>query len=144
MLSALSREFDQSDLLIMAAAIADVRPAVSSATKLNKSALTEIALLPNPDISKELSARKQNQVMVGFAAQTEASIEAALEIATKKLLEKGFDFIYCNDVSGGAIFGSDTTSGVILDLSGNRLEFTNVGKMTLANKLLDLAIDKLG
>jgi len=82
--------------------------------------------------------------MVGFAAQTEENLEDALRIASTKLQDKGLDFIYCNDVSGGAIFGADLTSGVILDRTGVRTSITAQSKLTLANKLFDLLLDKLG
>ena len=57
---------------------------------------------------------------------------------------KGLDFIYYNDVSGGQIFGSDDSKGVILGTDGSVQPFPVVSKMTLANKLLDLAKNKLG
>ena len=70
MQSALESEFDSCDILVMAAAIADVRPAKVSEVKISKDDLSEIALTRNPDITQELSIRKVNQVMIGFAAQT--------------------------------------------------------------------------
>ena len=144
MLTALVANFEGADVLIMAAAVSDVRPASSRAKKIPKIDFTEIALLVNPDITKELAASKRGQVMVGFAAQTEENLEDALRIASAKLQDKELDFIYCNDVSGGAIFGSDLTSGVILDSAGRRTPVTMQSKLTLANKLFDLLLDKLG
>lgn len=144
MLTALVANFEGADVLIMAAAVSDVRPASSRAKKIPKVDFTEIALLVNPDITKELAASKRGQVMVGFAAQTEENLEDALRIASAKLQDKELDFIYCNDVSGGAIFGSDLTSGVILDSAGRRTPVTMQSKLTLANKLFDLLLDKLG
>jgi len=144
MLTALVANFEGADVLIMAAAVSDVRPASSRAKKIPKIDFTEIALLANPDITKELAASKRGQVMVGFAAQTEENLEDALRIASAKLQDKELDFIYCNDVSGGAIFGSDLTSGVILDSAGRRTPVTMQSKLTLANKLFDLLLDKLG
>ena len=144
MLTALVANFEGADVLIMAAAVSDVRPASSRAKKIPKVDFTEIALLVNPDITKELAASKRGQVMVGFAAQTEENLEDALRIASAKLQDKELDFIYCNDVSCGAIFGSDLTSGVILDSAGRRTPVTMQSKLTLANKLFDLLLDKLG
>ena len=144
MLTALVANFEGADVLIMAAAVSDVRPASTRAKKIPKVDFTEIALLLNPDITKELAASKRGQVMVGFAAQTEENLEDALRIASAKLQDKELDFIYCNDVSGGAIFGSDLTSGVILDSAGRRTPVTMQSKLTLANKLFDLLLDKLG
>ena len=143
MLTALVANFEGADVLIMAAAVSDVRPASPRAKKIPKADFAEIALLANPDITKELAASKRGQVMVGFAAQTEENLEDALRIAAAKLQDKELDFIYCNDVSGGAIFGADLTSGVILDSAGRRTPITKQSKLTLANKLFDLLLDKL-
>jgi len=143
MLTALVANFEGADVLIMAAAVSDVRPASPRAKKIPKADFAEIALLANPDITKELAASKRGQVMVGFAAQTEENLEDALGIAAAKLQDKELDFIYCNDVSGGAIFGADLTSGVILDSAGRRTPITKQSKLTLANKLFDLLLDKL-
>ena len=144
MLTALVANFEGADVLIMAAAVSDVRPDASRTKKISKADFTEIALRANPDITKELAASKRGQVMVGFAAQTEENLEDALRLASAKLQDKELDFIYCNDVSGGAIFGSDLTSGVILDSAGRRIPVTIQSKLTLANKLFDLLLDKLG
>jgi len=144
MQSALESEFDSCDILVMAAAIADVRPAKVSEVKISKDDLSEIALTRNPDITQELSVRKVNQVMIGFAAQTEDTDSDGLKLAASKLQLKGLDFIYYNDVSGGQIFGSDDSKGVILGTDGSVQPFPVVSKMTLANKLLDLAKNKLG
>jgi phosphopantothenoylcysteine decarboxylase/phosphopantothenate--cysteine ligase len=100
--------------------------------------------MENPDITKELSTSKHGQVMVGFAAQTEPTIDEALNVAGVKLREKGLDFIYCNDVSEGRIFGSEITSGTVLDATGLLMTFSGAQKITLANYLLDLALSKLG
>ena len=73
MQEALEANFAETDILIMAAAVADVRPAVQSISKITKTHLQNIDLMANPDILKSLSARKKEQVMIGFAAQTETS-----------------------------------------------------------------------
>ncbi len=141
---ALEENFIDSDILIMAAAVADFRPLTTSSRKISKEDMTVIELLPNTDIVKNLARRKNGQVIIGFAAQTESSMERSLQIAAEKMREKGLDFIYCNDVSGGAIFGSDSTSGAILTNTGERIAISSTQKVTLANNLLDLALDKLG
>ena len=144
MQSALESEFDSTDILIMAAAIADVRPAHVSDVKISKDELSEIALTRNPDITQLLSTRKVKQVMIGFAAQTNTAESGGLHAAASKLQVKGLDYIYYNDVSGGQIFGSEETQGVILGNDGSKQLFPLASKMTLANKLLDLAKNKLG
>jgi phosphopantothenoylcysteine decarboxylase/phosphopantothenate--cysteine ligase len=144
MQKALEAHFRESDVLIMSAAVADVRPAHASDSKIAKSELNSIELTTTPDITRELAGVKSGQVMIGFAAQTADTAAEGQALAASKLQEKGLDFIYFNDVSGGAIFGSDETEGVILHASGESSVFPKASKMTLADKLLDLALDKLG
>ena len=141
---ALESAFDNADIVIMSAAISDVRPAHLSTTKISKGDLTNIALLPTLDITQSLSSRKVGQVLIGFAAQTEEKIEDGVLLAAKKLQEKGLDLIYFNDVSRGAIFGSDSTQGTIISESGLKTDFPTASKVTLAHTLLDLALGKLG
>ena len=80
-------------------------------------------------------------MLIGFAAQTGAD---RLSKAHEKLVSKQLDFLYMNDVSNGAIFGSDETEGVIIGSSLEDLDIPMTSKATLARKLLSLAIDKLG
>ena len=144
MQEALEANFDLADIVIMAAAVADVRPAEISSGKISKSELQSIELIQNPDILKVLSSRKRDQVIIGFAAQTQAADNGGLAQAAKKLQEKALDAIYFNDVSEGAIFGADETSGVIVTADGAEEAIPRVSKVTLANKILDLALNKLG
>ena len=144
MQAALEAHFDKADVVIMAAAVADVRPSAFNTRKISKDDLSEIPVIKNPDITKELSQRKSAQIMIGFAAQTADSRAEGLALASAKMQDKGLDIVYFNDVSGGAIFGSDKTAGVILTAAGDTYEFASGPKMTLANKILDLARDKLG
>ena len=144
MQEALEANFDLADIVIMAAAVADVRPAGISSGKISKSELKSIELIQNPDILKVLSSRKRDQVIIGFAAQTQAADNGGLAQAAKKLQEKALDAIYFNDVSEGAIFGADETSGVIVTADGAEEAIPRVSKVTLANKILDLALNKLG
>ena len=144
MQEALEANFDLADIVIMAAAVADVRPAEISSGKISKSELKSIELIQNPDILKVLSSRKRDQVIIGFAAQTQAADNGGLAQAAKKLQEKALDAIYFNDVSEGAIFGADETSGVIVTADGGEEVVPGVSKVTLANKILDLALNKLG
>lgn len=140
----LKMHYADTDILVMSAAIADVRPAETSALKLDKENLTVIDLVRNPDITSSLTTHKSKQVVIGFAAQTSADIGDGLFLAAKKLQEKRLDFIYFNDVTAGAIFGSDNTHGVILSSEGASTPFPEASKLTLAHKLLDFALDKLG
>jgi phosphopantothenoylcysteine decarboxylase/phosphopantothenate--cysteine ligase len=135
----LERYFSNSDLLVMAAAVADARPAQIGTEKLKKDSYREISLVENPDLVAQISQQKQQQVIVGFAAETSLNVAEA----TRKLLAKGLDLIYLNDVSTGEIFGSDSTQGVFITKDGKEIPVNKSNKATLASQLLDLIKDKL-
>ncbi|MBU3734033.1 MAG: bifunctional phosphopantothenoylcysteine decarboxylase/phosphopantothenate--cysteine ligase CoaBC [Candidatus Planktophila sp.] len=137
---ALNDHFDDSDILIMSAAVADARPAQVSQNKIKKDGLRSIELELNPDLLSGLAARKAQQVLVGFAAETSNHLQEA----RRKLEGKGLDVIYVNDVSGGAIFGQDTTMGTILLRNEADIAVKEVSKDALSNTLLDQAIRQLG
>ncbi len=131
---ALDKLFPDCDALIMCAAVADAKPVRQSRQKIKKTELQSIELEANPDLLAQLSAKKKPaQVLAGFAAETQSH----LENASKKLLGKNLDLIYVNDVSGGAIFGSDMTRGTIITRDGATIIVSEATKDTLANVLLD-------
>jgi phosphopantothenoylcysteine decarboxylase/phosphopantothenate--cysteine ligase len=138
--AALETEFASCDVLVMSAAVADARPVHSATQKIKKSRFTSIELEPNPDLLMQLSSKKGRQIMIGFAAET----SDLLKSARAKLVAKGIDIIYVNDVSNGAIFGKDTTQGMILTRTGAHIEVKEASKDALANLLLDHAIRQLG
>jgi len=139
---ALEERFGSSSALIMSAAIADIRPANPARDKISKEDLHELLIEQTEDILAALSAKKrQGQILIGFAAQTGSNRE---ELAFAKLQRKALDLIYVNDVSGGAVFGSDMTAGAILDPTGARREIPSMSKDSLSNILLDSLVDKLG
>jgi len=139
---ALEERFGSSSALIMSAAIADIRPANPARDKVSKEDLHELLIEQTEDILAALSAKKrQGQILIGFAAQTGSNRE---ELAFAKLQRKALDLIYVNDVSGGAVFGSDMTAGAILDPTGARREIPSMSKDSLSNILLDSLVDKLG
>jgi len=132
--------FPASDALIMSAAVADVRPSEVSDGKIKKEKIDHLDLIANPDLLAQAGkARRADQVLVGFAAET-SNLE---EYAAAKLERKGLDLLYVNDVSGGAIFGSTHTQGMILDKSGVVATVPESTKETLAHKLLDLVATRL-
>jgi len=135
----LERNFQNTDLLVMAAAVADARPAQVGAEKLKKDSYHEISLVENPDLVAQISQKKRKQIIVGFAAETSLNIAEA----NRKLIAKGLDLIYLNDVSTGEIFGSDSTQGVFITADGKEMPVGKSNKATLAGQLLDLVIDKL-
>lgn len=135
----LERHFPSTDLLVMAAAVADARPAQVGAEKLKKDSYREISLVENPDLVAQISQQKRKQIIVGFAAETSLNVAEA----NRKLIAKGLDLIYLNDVSTGEIFGSDSTQGVFITADGKEIPVSKSNKATLAGQLLDLVIDKL-
>ena len=141
MQQALVQEFDSTDLLIMSAAVADVRPETAEREKISKGGLRELKLQPNDDILKVLSSMKKRQVLVGFAAQTGVD---GLNQAREKLRAKGLHLLYFNDVTRTKIFGEDETEGIVLDADGGESKISRISKVTLADKILDLALHKLG
>ena len=135
----LERHFQSCDVLVMAAAVADARPVQVGSEKLKKESYREISLVENPDLVAQISQQKQAQIIVGFAAETSLNIVEA----KRKLVAKGLDLIYLNDVSTGEIFGSDSTQGVFVTSDGNEIPVSKSNKATLAGQLLDLVLDKL-
>lgn len=140
MLAALERELDAADALVMAAAVADWRPAESAPLKLKKSAMAPcIPLVPNPDILKTLAPRKGNRVFIGFAAETGAPEEEA----ARKLAAKGLDFICANDVTApGAGFGTETNIVTIIGRDGFRDALPLMAKTEVARRIVELAEEK--
>ena len=140
MQSALNANFESCSILIMSAAVADARPTQISNQKIKKATLNTIELQQNPDLLAELAPKKGSRVMVGFAAETKDHLQEA----RRKLESKGLDVIYVNDVSGGAIFGQDTTMGTILVRNEADIAIKEVSKDALSNVLLDHAMRQLG
>ena len=140
MAKTLTDNFPDCDILVMSAAVADARPALTSSKKLPKSEYRSIELVENIDILKTLSSQKEQQIIIAFAAETG---DGALDRAKSKIATKGADLLYLNDVSDGAIFGQDSTEGWILNSTGEISKFETASKDTLANELLDQALIKL-
>ena len=139
MLTALNTEFSKNDFLFMAAAVADAAPIAPSAHKIKKADYQSISLQENPDLLKSIKSLKRNQVVVAFAAETASNSQ---EVAREKMVTKGADLIYLNDVSNGAIFGEDFTAGAIIE-SNSIVEINPaVRKIALAHTLINKALDK--
>lgn len=125
-----------SDTVIMAAAVADFRPAKPMAHKLKKQrvTLTSLELEPTTDILKEVAERRTTQILVGFAAETQDLLAHAQE----KLQAKDVDVLVANDVSApDAGFGSDTNRVTLLDRQGSCEEVPLMSKRALADRILD-------
>jgi phosphopantothenoylcysteine decarboxylase/phosphopantothenate--cysteine ligase len=145
MAAILAIEFPHCDALIMSAAVADAKVSNYSDIKIKKESLGMVELDKNPDILKSLSqSKKIGQVVVGFAAETSSNAQALEQSGFDKLSSKSLDIIYVNNVSGGAIFGSDTTEGLIIDNLKNVIKVPEISKDTLSDILLDQVLSKLG
>ena len=145
MSAVLELEFPHSDALIMSAAVADAKVASYSEAKIRKESLDRVDLAKNPDILKSLSANKKlNQVIIGFAAETSEDLAMLEESGRAKLARKSLDLIYVNNVSNGAVFGSDFTQGLIIDRNLNVIKVPEISKDTLSDILLDQLVSKLG
>lgn len=138
-------EFPLSDVLIMSAAVSDFKVAQSSDHKIHKKEFKPIDIVLNPDIVASVGVIKQSgQFVVGFAAETSAEIEKLQSAGRDKLLAKGLDLIYVNDVSDGKIFGDDQTTGMLIAKSGNVIDVPMISKDTLSEILLDQLLVELG
>jgi phosphopantothenoylcysteine decarboxylase/phosphopantothenate--cysteine ligase len=136
----LSANMSDSDVLIMAAAISDARPSSIAPEKIKKGDLNRIDLISNLDILKDLSAAaKDSQVIVGFAAETN-NLE---EFGHAKMLAKGLDLIYVNDVSNGAIFASDQSAGYLMSADGQSTYIEQTSKAKVARYILDNVVSRL-
>jgi len=136
MAAAVRAALPDADVLVMAAAPADFRPAQVAPSKIKKrSAPKEIELVPTPDILMTTRAsRKQGAIMVGFALETDDVLAGGRD----KLAAKGLDLIVVNDATeAGAGFGVDTNRVTILSASGGTDELPLMSKRDVAEAILD-------
>jgi phosphopantothenoylcysteine decarboxylase/phosphopantothenate--cysteine ligase len=141
MRDAVLRRADQADAVVMAAAVADFRPAEAYDGKLKKESGPPTVLLePTPDILRELGERKGDLILIGFAAETENLEEAG----RKKLVEKNLDLIVVNEVGRtGTGFDSPTNRAMILARDGQEARLADWTKEGLAEAICDRLGDLL-
>lgn len=134
---AVKQEFQSADCLIMAAAVADYKAKEISTKKIKKTSADEISieLVKNPDILKEVSKqKKENQLVVGFCAES----ENVLEYAKEKIQKKCCDFLIANDISRSDIgFSSDYNEVYILDKNLNITKIEKATKNIIAKKIFE-------
>lgn len=136
MQKAIDEEFETSDIVIMAAAVADYRVKNYSEQKMKKTAEDNLILelVKNPDILKGLCEKKSSQIVVGFCAESENLLENAKE----KIRKKGCDFLVANDISRKDIgFSSEDNEVTILDKDGNLKRIEKASKNVIARKILE-------
>lgn len=150
MLAAVEDELTNADVLVMAAAVADWRPAFVAPSKLKKTRASDagdaawvraadgasatLRLVPNPDILATLRPRKGHRLFVGFAAET----DHVLDEARRKLLAKGLDLVVANDVSRpDAGFEVETNAVTILSPDAPPEAWPLLPKATVAERLVE-------
>ena len=144
MLAELRTQLKGADLLLMAAAVGDFRPARASGHKIRREETPNLALqlVPIPDLVAELAGDESlaGVFRVGFAAE-DSDLDAK---GVEKLKRKGLHAIVANDISRRDIgFGSDYNAGVLLFADGSRFELEKATKREMADRILDLVLPKL-
>ena len=142
LMAALQQEFPQTDVLVMAAAVADFKPMTVADQKIKKNPnedIFTIKLTKNPDILKTIAATKTNQFVVGFAAET----QNLLDNAEKKLNSKNADVILANNVAqAGAGFGVDTNKMTLLQKNHTPETWPLMSKVDVAKKFWDFYLQQ--
>jgi len=134
---ACEQRFDRCDVLLMAAAVADFRPAVPAAAKIKKDqGVPTLELEPTVDVLQSLAARRrEDQVLVGFAAEHGAG---AIDYARRKLERKRLDAIVLNDISVAGIgFDAAENAVTIVSCDGRERNVARTGKDQVARAVLD-------
>lgn len=142
MYEAARKEFASCDAAIMSAAVADFKPSEQFERKVKRGKESlSITLVPNKDIAAELGKlKKDNQVLVGFALETDNELENAM----KKINNKNLNFIVLNSLKDkGAGFGFDTNKICIIDNRGKQIDFELKAKKDVAIDIVDELIKRL-
>lgn len=137
MFDAAVKHFPDMDVAILTAAVADYRPTVAYAKKLKKSEDTlQMELVPNPDILEHLGKmKKQNQVLVGFALETDNEEANAMD----KIRKKNLSFIVLNSLKDkGAGFGGETNKVTIINNKNDIFRFDLKSKTKVAADIADM------
>lgn len=133
-----------TDVIIMAAAVADYRPKSVAEGKIKKESAGDeltIEMVENPDILKSLTAaRTDGQVFVGFGAETESDDEALLDLARAKAARKGVDFLVVNRVGWSEGFAAEDNSVIVVSGAGDIVLNAAGSKLSVANRILDLVV----
>jgi phosphopantothenoylcysteine decarboxylase / phosphopantothenate---cysteine ligase len=131
-----------ADVVIMAAAVADYRPESIAESKIKKDQqgdTLQLTLVRNPDILAGLSSNKRaDQVVIGFAAETEPDDEKLLELGRAKIARKGCDYLVINRVGWTEGFATERNSVVVVDRAAAIVFKASGSKAEVADRLLDL------
>src|SRR5690348_8274397 len=126
----------EATVVIKAAAVSDYRPRSPQAQKMKRREALNLELESTADIAAELASRKRNQIVVGFAAET----ENVLENARKKLLAKSLDAIVANDVSQPGIGMDSDRNAVTIITRQEVIEVAEAAKLEVAQRILDAVL----
>lgn len=139
---AVMRTLPSQQIVIKAAAVADYAPVAAAGQKIKKTA-DEMTLTfkKNPDILAEITAASPRPFVVAFAAETE-NLEAN---AREKLLKKNADLVVANNVADASIgFDSDQNEVIVIGRDGSSTTIEKAAKLVVANRILDLVVQRLG
>jgi len=140
--SAVTEAARTADIVVMTAAVADYRPAETRDAKIKKSEAGEtltLELVANPDILAGLAHDKRDgQVLVGFAAETEPDPSALIELGRGKLAAKGCDFLVLNQVGWTQGFATESNEVVVLRKGGDIVMEASGTKLSVADRILDV------
>lgn len=141
MYEAATREFADTDAAILCAAVADYRPKEQADNKIKRAEGSNLTLelIPNKDIAASLGkAKKEGQILIGFALETNNEEQNALA----KIQKKNLDFIVLNSLNdNGAGFQYDTNKIAILDKSGKRTNFELKNKKDVAKDIINNTLE---
>ncbi|PIC84414.1 bifunctional phosphopantothenoylcysteine decarboxylase/phosphopantothenate--cysteine ligase CoaBC [Sporosarcina sp. P1] len=135
MFDAVISQYDDASIVVKSAAVADYRPKNIHDQKMKKKDGDDVLELERTtDILKTLGKRKENQLLIGFAAET----TDAIAYGQKKLESKNLDYIIVNDVTDpGGGFGSETNVVTLLSREGETIPFSAMPKVQLAKRLFE-------
>ena len=138
MKEAIDSHYDSADAVIMAAAVADYRVAEVADNKIKKQETMTLELVKNPDILASLGERKQQQKLIGFAAETQDVITYGKE----KVRKKNLDMLVANDVSkSNAGFDVDTNEVTFIYTGDQIVSLPNMSKLDVAERIIQALAD---
>jgi phosphopantothenoylcysteine decarboxylase/phosphopantothenate--cysteine ligase len=135
------------DVVIMAAAVSDYRPATVSDAKIKKETVGDtltLELVKNPDILAGVAAAaRDDQLVVGFAAETADSDEALLALGRAKIARKGCDYLVVNRVGWTEGFATEGNAVTVLDRAGSIVIEARGSKLSVADEILSVLAERL-
>ncbi len=136
MRDAVLRLLPEASIVIKTAAVSDYRPKVAAGQKMKRKGPMTLELEATPDILKELSLKKESQLVIGFAAET----ENVLENARQKLVAKNLDAIVVNDVSREGVGFDSNRNAVTIIMHDGVVEIRETTKREVAQRVLDQVV----